>query len=131
MKQSRHTIAGADPGVQEPENVVLTVDADQLSALVVLANYGRPGMENVLIPFAAGCQQIGIMAWNEARSENPRAVVGLTDISARKNVRRLLGAEYLSFAMPWKMFLEMESNVEGSFLERPTWQTLKESKPQD
>jgi hypothetical protein len=54
--------------------------------------------------------------------------VGLTDIAARRNVRQLLGAEYFSFAMPWKLFLEMESNVEGSFLERPTWQSLLESK---
>jgi hypothetical protein len=86
-------------------------------------------MENVIIPQAAGCQQIGIIPWNEAKSENPRAVVGLTDISARKNVRKLLGSEYLSFAMPWKMFLEMESNVGGSFLERPTWQSLQDSRP--
>ena len=131
--QSRYVLfkplSDTDLGVDKPENVVFIVDADQLSALVVLANYGRQGMENVIMPQAAGCQQIGILPFNEAKSENPRAVVGLTDISARKNVRKLLGAEYLSFAMPWKMYLEMESNVEGSFLERPTWQSLQESKP--
>jgi hypothetical protein len=38
-----------------------------------------------------------------------------------------LGAEYLSFAMPWEMFLEMERNVEGSFLEKHTWLSLQES----
>jgi hypothetical protein len=85
-------------------------------------------MENVSIPQAAGCQQIGIIPWNEAKSENPRAVVGLTDISARKRVRKLLGAEYLSFAIPWDMFLKMERHVEASFLGRPTWQSLRESK---
>jgi len=122
-------LSDTDPVADKPENVVFTVDADQLSALVVLANYERQGMENVIIPQAAGCQQIGIIPWNEAKSENPRAVVGLTDISARKNVRKLLGSEYLSFAMPWKMFLEMESNVGGSFLERPTWQSLQDSRP--
>lgn len=121
-------LSDTDLGVHKPENVIFTVDADQLSALVVLANYGRQGMENVTIPWAAGCQQIGIIPWNEAKSENPRAVVGLTDLSARKNVRKLLGSEYLTFAMPWKMFLEMESNVEGSFLERLTWPSLQESK---
>jgi hypothetical protein len=86
-------------------------------------------MENVSIPQAAGCQQIGIIPWNEAKSENPRAVVGLTDLSARKYIRKLLGSEYLSFAIPWKIFLEMESNVEGSFLERSTWRFLQKSKP--
>jgi uncharacterized protein (DUF169 family) len=122
-------LSDTEPGTEKPENVVFAVDADQLSALVVLANYARKGMENVAIPWAAGCQTIGIIPWQEGKSENPRAVVGLTDPSARVNVRKHLGAEYLSFAMPWKMFLEMESNVEGSFLERPTWQSLQESKP--
>jgi len=117
-----------EPGACTPEDVVFVVDADQLSALVVLANYGRQGMENVIIPQAAGCQQIGIIPWKEAKSQNPRAVVGLTDISARKYLRKLLGAEYLTFATPWKMFLEMERNVEGSFLERPTWLSLLKSK---
>ncbi len=85
-------------------------------------------MENVIIPWAAGCQTIGLLPFQEAKSENSRAVVGLTDISARKYVRKLLGAEYLSFAMPWEMFLEMEENVAGSFLEKHTWLSLQESK---
>jgi hypothetical protein len=117
-----------DPEVRTPKAVVLTADADQLSALVILANYARKGMENVIIPWAAGCQTIGIIPWREGESEHPRAVVGLTDISARKNVRKLLGSEYLSFAMPWKMFLEMEDQVEGGFLQRPTWLSLREGK---
>jgi len=120
-------LSDTDPQADKPENVVFTVDADQLSALVILANYARKGMENVSIPWAAGCQTIGIIPWHEAKSDNPRAVVGLTDISARKNVRKLLGPQYLTFAMPWKMFLEMEDQVEGSFLQRPTWLSLEKT----
>ncbi len=112
----------------DPETVVFTVDPDQLSALVILSNYARKGRENVSIPWAAGCQTIGILPWNEAESENPRAVVGLTDISARKYVRQLLGRDCLTFAVPWKMFLEMEANVDGSFLQRSTWQYLMDTK---
>ena len=115
-----------DPALETPETVVFTANPDQISALVILANYAREGIENVAIPWAAGCQTIGILPFKEAESASPRAVVGLTDISARKYVRKLLGAEYLSFAMPWKMFLEMEDNVEGSFLERATWRSLRQ-----
>jgi len=118
-----------DPRREKPETVVFLADPDQLSALVILANYGREGMENVTIPWAAGCQTIGILPYREAKSGKPRAVVGLTDISARKYVRGLLGSEYLSFGMPWEMFLEMEGNVDGSFLERHTWRSLLASKP--
>ncbi|BBO77521.1 hypothetical protein DSCW_49380 [Desulfosarcina widdelii] len=113
-----------NPDRETPATVVLVANADQISALVILANYARQGMENVIIPWAAGCQTIGLLPFREGQSKKPRAVVGLTDISARKYVRKLLGAEYLSFAMPWPLFLEMEANVEGSFLERPPWTSL-------
>lgn len=112
---------------EQPETVVFLVDPDQLSALVILANYGREGMENVIIPWAAGCQTVGILPYREGRSPQPRAVVGLTDISARKYVRNLLGSELLSFAVPREMFLEMEANVPGSFLERHTWRSLMDT----
>lgn len=111
---------------EQPESVVFFVNADQLSALVTLANYGREGRENVSIPWAAGCQSIGLLPFAEARSAHPRAVVGLTDLSARKYVRKVLGEHCLSFAMPWQLFREMEKDVPGSFLEHHLWQSLIE-----
>ena len=113
-----------EPGMEQPEVVVFLADPDQLSALVVLANYAREGNENVIIPFAAGCQQIGIFAYREARSDTPRAVIGLTDLSARKNLKKQIDRNMFSFAVPWRMFREMEDNVEGSFLEKETWRSL-------
>ncbi|MCX7634283.1 MAG: DUF169 domain-containing protein [Syntrophales bacterium] len=111
-----------------PQTVIFFVDADQLSALVVLANYGRHGNENVIIPFAAGCQTIGIYPYREALNEHPRAVVGLTDLSARLYTRKFLGQDVMSFSVPFTMFREMEANVAGSFLERPTWQALRKER---
>lgn len=109
---------------EEPVVVVFLADADQLSALIALASYDRPGVDNVFAPFGAGCHQIGIFVFREARSEHPRAVLGLTDISARKSVRPLLGGDVVSFALPYKRFLEMEANVEGSFVTRSTWKSM-------
>ncbi|MEW6216039.1 MAG: DUF169 domain-containing protein, partial [Nitrospirota bacterium] len=108
----------------EPVVIVFIVNPHQLSALIVLANYERESLDNVIIPMGAGCQQIGIFAYREAESENPRAVVGLTDLSARKNIRRQLGEDVFTFATPYKMFKEMERNVDGSFLEMQTWKSL-------
>jgi len=48
----------------------------------------------------------------------------LTDLSARKNVRKQLGDNLFTFAVPYEMFLEMEENVEGSFFERNVWKSL-------
>ena len=113
-----------DPGAA-PQTVVMFANPDQLSALVVLANYGRGDNENVIIPYAAGCQTVGIYPYREAAAENQRAVVGLTDISARVYIRNQLGGDLMTFAMPWRMFLEMEENVPGSFLEASSWQKLR------
>ncbi len=104
-----------------PKNVVFLVNPDQLSALIVLANYGRETSDNVIAPMGAGCQQIGILAYREAESDTPRAVIGLTDLSARKITNRVVGKDILSFTVPYTMFAEMEANAEGSFLDRDTW----------
>jgi hypothetical protein len=98
--------------------------AQELSALVFLANYARPTMDSVFIPFGPGCSTIWALPYAEIAKSNPRAVIGLTDPSARLTMRRLVGRELLSFAMPLSLFEEMESNVPGSFLERGTWQKL-------
>ena len=113
---------------EKPKEIIFFADPDQLSALVILANYGREGNENVIIPYAAGCQTIGIYPYREADAEKPRAVVGLTDLSARLPIRRQLGNNLMTFTVPFNMFKEMEGNVEGSFLQRPTWQRLLKGK---
>jgi len=46
----------------------------------------------------------------------------LTDIT----VRNKFAKDLLSFAIPYAMFLEMESNVRGSVLEKHNWQNLLE-----
>lgn len=117
-----------DADKEETKSVTFFVDPDRLSALVILANYPRPEDENVVIPWAAGCQVMGIFAYKELAREHPRALVGMTDISARKNVRATLGEHTLSFTAPWPLFQEMERNVEGSFLQRSTWSALQKSK---
>lgn len=110
------------------KNVTFFVEPDALSALVILANHTQPGYERVSIPYAAACQLLGILAYQESEREHPRALVGMTDISARKNTRASLGQNCMSFTIPWPMFLEMESNVEGSFFQRDTWQALLSDK---
>ena len=109
---------------EKPELVTLLADPDQLSALVVLANYARPGIDNVRIPFCAGCAGIALYPFDEARQARPRAVIGLTDISARFYLRKLLGKDILSFTAPWSLMKEMDGNVSESFLNRFAWRTM-------
>jgi len=115
----------SDPENEDIKSVTLFVDPEQLSALVVLANYTDPDLENVAVPWGAGCQIMGIFAYRELERAHPRALVGMTDLSARLNVRASLGRNVLSFTMPWPLFVKMEQNVEGSFFQRRTWQELR------
>ncbi|HQC19969.1 MAG TPA: DUF169 domain-containing protein [Smithella sp.] len=118
-------LSDVDPAKEKPQTIIFFVNPDQLSALTVLANYGRGDNENVIMPYAAGCQTIGIYPYRESKSARPRAVVGMTDLSARDYVRKQLGdSNFMTFAVPFALFEEMEQNVPGSFLERHTWQNL-------
>jgi hypothetical protein len=117
-------LASVDPAKDQVKSVTFFVEPDALSALVILANHTHPEFENVAIPWAAACQVMGILAYHELQRDHPRALVGLTDISARKSTRASLGKNALSFTAPWPVFLEMENSVEGSFLKRETWYSL-------
>lgn len=113
-------ISQIDTSKEKPELIIFYVNNDQLSALTVLANYYRSGNENVMIPFSSGCQSIFVIPYAECQKENPRAVVGLTDIT----VRPMVDSNMMSFAIPYKMFLDMEKNITGSFLEKHLWQRV-------
>lgn len=112
---------GVNVEQQKPELVVFFCEPDQLSALIVLANYGRPGSENVIIPFGAGCHTVCLIPYAQSKSETPKAVVGVTDISARP----MVDPDVLSFTVPFGMFQEMEADVPGSFLEKEAWKKVR------
>ncbi len=105
----------------DPELIVFFANADQLSALVVMTDYHRGTNRSVTAPFGAACQPI-LFGLAEAKKENQRAVIGFFDISKRSIVDR----ETLTLTVPFRMFQEMEADVEGSFLEMHAWRKLKE-----
>ncbi|RPI27359.1 MAG: hypothetical protein EHM61_08705 [Acidobacteria bacterium] len=113
---------------ERPVSIVFLANPDQMSALVVMANYARPGGENAVIPHAAGCQSIGIFTYRETEASKPRAVVGLNDISARRQLRRL-GKDLVTVSVPLALYQEMEANVAGSFLEKEQWRSLISPQP--
>lgn len=101
--------------------VIMLVNPDQLSALVTLAGFRSGTINSVICPWGAACQSI-LFSMAEAEKDVPRGVIGFFDISQRKKVDR----EILSFTMPLRMYLEMESSVDASFLGTEAWQKLRE-----
>jgi len=102
------------------EVVNLWINADSLSGLVTLANYDRPNNDNVVIPFASGCQSIWTIPYNEKSKKEPKCVVGCIDPAMRKYFL----PDIVSFAVPTDRFVEMTENISGSFLEQKGWKGL-------
>ena len=110
--------------VEETESVsmvLMFVNPDQLSALVTLAGFRRGSINATVSPWGAACQSI-LFAHAEAESPDPRGVIGFFDISQRRKIDK----ELLSYTMPYRMFLEMESSVDDSFLSTTVWHKLRE-----
>lgn len=114
-----------DIEAEKPRLVCIYANPDQLSALTVLANYGRQSNDNVILRFGSACSTICLLPYRESESEHPRAVVGITDVSARPFV----DPEILSFTVPFAMFQEMEADVPGSFLEKEAWAKVRRRIP--
>lgn len=113
---------------EEIQSLTFLADPDQISALSILANYCHGTvMDRVIVAAgAAGCQAMGICTYAEQERAAPRAIIGLTDLMARRGVRRLLGRDILTFSVPYQLYCEMEESVPGSFLEGEGWKELCE-----
>lgn len=105
----------------KPEVIVFFATADVLSGLFTLANYDQSDPNHVIAPFAAGCGSIVHYPYWESKSENPRSVLGMFDVSARPCVP----GNILTFAVPMKKFEKMISFMEESFLITDSWKKVK------
>jgi Uncharacterised ArCR, COG2043 len=104
----------------EPVVAIFLASPDTLSGLFTLANYDREDLNGVFTPFGAGCSTIVQYPYMEKNAVQPRAVIGMLDVSARPCVH----ANAVSFAVPMVRLQQMIANVEESFLITSSWRKV-------
>jgi len=109
-----------------PESVIFNVNPLQLTALITLAGSIREGINETITPQGAACQMIGAYVFKEAESENPRAVLGMIDLAARKTVKNILPKDLLTYAVPWNLFLKLEEEAKEGIFKSPLWLDIVE-----
>ena len=105
----------------EPLIVIFMASPDVLSALFTLANFEGAPLYNVIAPFGSGCSALIENPLRELESPQPRAVLGMFDISARAVVK----SGELSFAIPYPKFEQMVNNMDESFLITASWEKVR------
>lgn len=101
----------------DPQVVIFYATPDVLSGLFTLAGFEETGMGSVISPFGAGCGSIVLYPYLEKDRDQPRAVLGMFDVSARPYVPK----ETLTFSLPIKKFKVMVDDMEESFLITLSW----------
>jgi len=109
---------------ERPVAVVFLADPVQVSGLATLIGSFYEGLDAVYLPPVSGCEQIGIMVYEEAKREHPRAVLGYTDPTARENIGKTIPANMFTFAVPYRLFEEMEEATHEGLFESPTWKAI-------
>ena len=113
---------------KEPVVIVFVADPLQITGLVTLAGAVIEGTDPVRVPPMAACHQIGAFAYEEAKKEHPRAVLGYTDLSARKNVGKTIPAHMFTFAVPFSLYKEMEEEARNGVFDGPIWKELAQER---
>jgi len=105
------------------ESVTFFVDPDQLSLLILAANYHyAPGeILPVIAPFGSGCMQL-LPSFKTTKI--PQAIIGATDIA----MRQYLPANILAFTVNRPMYEQLGKVDKKSFLTKRFWKTLKKAR---
>jgi uncharacterized protein (DUF169 family) len=106
---------------EEPQVVIFYEPPDVVSALLGLSNFRSVDPNSVVAPFSSGCGSIIAHPLAESKKENPKAVLGMFDITARPVVEENI----LSFSVPLKKFLEMDEDMDESFLITRSWEKVR------
>lgn len=103
-----------------PDLVFLFANPDQISALVTMLGFHNGRAINTIAPFGAACQSI-MFAAEQTDKDDPQAVMGLFDISQRRNAL----VNYLSITMPYLLWKNLTKDLDKSCLTTHAWKEIE------
>ena len=103
-----------------PDLVYLFLNPDQLGALVSMLCSHNGKIFNTISPYCSACQCI-MFAAEEMEKEEPKAVMGLFDISQRYQPL----ANLLSLTMPYSRWLDLSCDLDKSCLTTHSWRAIE------
>lgn len=108
------------------KTITFFVNPDQLALLLTGAEYLNvsPDQSPVIAPYGAGCGQLLTMF---PSLDEPKALVGATDIAMRKH----LPQNVLAFTVTKSMFEQLCGLGANSFLHKTFWNDLKKTREQN
>jgi len=106
--------------VGTPHLVFIFANPDQISALVTMQGFHNGKAVNTLAPFGAACHSI-VYAAEQMDKEEPYAIMGLFDISQRSAALK----DYLSMTVPYKLWENMNMDLEKSCLTTHSWHNIE------
>ena len=109
----------------EPEDgadtVTALVTAEQLSVLIHLFCFRKPGYENIIAPMVSGCASVFRIPFGELKKDEPRGIIGNIDVFSRPH----FPADTLFFTIPGRDFETMLTDAGDSVLASPVWKEIK------
>jgi hypothetical protein len=107
--------------IDTPDVAIFFAEPDVLSGLFTLASFDVAQPNGVFVPFGAGCASTIQYPYIESRSDSPRGVLGLFDVSARPFV----SPDILTFSVPMNKLQQMIDNMDESFLTTESWNRVR------
>ena len=104
-----------------PKSVIFTLNPLELTILIQLNTSFRTDNACLLTPQASSCQSIGCFVFKQDESDDPVPVLGPIDIAGRSKTKHFIPNDYLTLAMPWKLFLKLEEVSKKSVLQTELW----------
>ena len=106
--------------IGDPDLVFLFVNPDQLGAVAGMLGFHNGRIDNMIAPYCSACQSIMFGA-EQLERENPKAVIGLFDISQRYP----LLANMMSLTMPYSIWADLTVDLDKKCITTHSWRAIE------